>query len=123
MNLNEYQKQVAQFSKERNWDKQTSGIFNMLCNISEETGEVWNVIKWIDNDEDMRKVISQNQNELSDGIGDLLWCVIRLANLFGVDASKSLIDVLKEYEERFPIEKVKNKKSNPSLGGYDRKRN
>jgi NTP pyrophosphatase (non-canonical NTP hydrolase) len=121
--LNTIQQDIHHFSEERGWNKMTSTIFNMLCNISEESGEVWSIIKWIDNDEDMKRVIQKNHSELSDGIGDLLWCVLRLANLFGVDSEKAILDTLNEYIQRFPIEKVKGKKSNPSLGGFDGKYN
>jgi NTP pyrophosphatase (non-canonical NTP hydrolase) len=121
MSLTKIQNDIHQFSEERGWNKMTSTIFNMLCNISEESGEVWSVIKWIGNDDDMKTVIEKNHAELSDGIGDLLWCVLRLANLFGVDSEKAIVDTLNEYIQRFPIEKVKGKKSNPTLGGFDGK--
>ena len=120
--LAELQSQILEFAVERKWDKNmTMNIFNMLCNISEESGEVWNVIKWINDDEDMQKVIDTKREDLKDGIGDLLWCVARLALFFEVDMFDALHERLVEYRERFPIDKVINKKSNPTLGGYDGK--
>ncbi len=119
---NPIQAKIDEFIKERDWDKlDTIGVYNMLCNIGEETGEIWNEIKWINNDEDLKKVIEKEKDELADGIGDLVWCVARLANIFGVDMQKAVEASHAEYEERFPIDKVKDRSGNPSLGGYDGK--
>ena len=119
--LNKLHAQIKQFAAERGWDHVMINVYNMLCNISEESGEVWNVIKWINNEEDMKEVISKNKDELEDGIGDLLWCIARLAIFFDVDMYSALEERLKEYKQRFPVEKVKGKKSNPTLGGFDGK--
>lgn len=115
------QTDIQEFSKARGWDKKLFSMYNMLCNLSEEQGEIWNEVKWISEEEDLEQVISLKREELKDGIGDLLWCVARLANMFEVDMYESLQERLVEYEERFPVDKVRGRKANPSLGGFDGK--
>lgn len=118
----DWQQKVEDFVKERNWDKENYIlVYNMLCNIGEETGELWGVLKWIKSDEDLKKVMVAKEADLKDGIGDLLWCIVRLANAFDVDMWEALKATHTEYEERFPVEIVKTRNGNPTLGGYDGK--
>ena len=120
--LNMLQADIDDFAQARNWSSnKTSIVYNMIANISEELGEVWNVIKWIDNDKDLLKISKENHDELKDGIGDLLWCVARLATIFNVDMYEALQMSLEDYEQRFPAEKVKGKHGNRKLGGVDGK--
>ncbi len=121
-NFNDLQKDILDFSVKREWTKNELILtYNMLCNISEECGEVWNLIKWLNDPEDFKKIVKMKKAEFKDGIGDLLWCVARMANAFGVDMQESLQATLDEYEERFPIEMVKGNTGNRLLGGYDGK--
>ncbi len=119
--LKQLQNLIQEFSDERGWSGALYSTYNMLCNIAEESGEIWNVIKWTNTEEDIKEVIRLNREELKDGIGDLLWCVARLAITFDVDMFEALEARLEEYRKRFPVEKVKNRKANPTLGGFDGK--
>lgn len=120
--MQDLQERIKKFSEARGWtDKKLFNTYNMIGNISEEIGEVWNVIKWIDKEDDFEKVISSSRKELKDGIGDLLWCIARLANTFDIDMNESLQATLAEYEGRFPTDRVKGKHGNRKLGGFDGK--
>ena len=70
---------------------------------------------------DLESVIADNRDELKDGIGDILWCVARLAIAFNVDMEEALAETVAEYEQRFPVDKVKGKHGNRKLGGHDGK--
>lgn len=119
---NDIQNQITDFISERGWDKSAYiNVYNMLCNIGEETGELWNLVKWMKSDEDLEKLIEKNNAEMIDGIGDLMWCVARLANTLGVDMQKAVEATHAEYETRFPVDIVKTRHGNPKLGGYDGK--
>jgi len=116
------QNKIVEYTKERNWDKnEYINVYNMLCNIGEETGELWNVIKWMKNNEDLEKIINSKKAEIVDGIVDLLWCIARLANSMNVDMQDAVDATHAEYEQRFPAEIVKKRHGNPALGGYDGK--
>ena len=58
------------------------------------------------------KIVRENKAEIEDGIGDLLWCVLLLANRFDVDAGKALQDVIDSNSKRYPPELVKGRNTN-----------
>ena len=49
----------------------------------------------------LAKVIKENNDELEDSVGDLMYLVYKLACVLDVDAEKALEDRLKEFEKRF----------------------
>ena len=86
--------------------------------MNEEIGEFWHFIKWID-PELQAKMIKENKEEVDNFIGDMLFLILKIALICKVDSEKAIRDVLIEYEDRFPIEKIKNSHGNPLAGGVD----
>jgi len=122
MNIEEAQKKIQDFDKARGWDNDWS-LKDLLLNINEETGELWNLIKWI-GDEKQKEVVSQNKAEASDFVGDVLFLILKIANQTGVDCKTALEDTLKEYEDRLPAEEIKIAgHTNKLAGGVDHKYN
>lgn len=114
------QEKIKQFDLSRGWENSWN-IKDLLLNINEEIGEFWNLIKWIDT-EQQKKVIKENKKEAENFIGDLLWIVFKLANQIDVNAEKEFDKVLNEYEKRMPAEKMKKvKHANKLVGGIDNK--
>jgi len=92
-----------------------------MLNMNEEIGELWNLIKWID-DEKQKEIVEKNKEEMEDFIGDVLFLIIKIANQSNVDVEKSIKDVLEEYEKRMPPEVMKKlKHANKKAGGFDNK--
>jgi NTP pyrophosphatase (non-canonical NTP hydrolase) len=90
----------------------------------EEIGEGWNVVKHLEKDEKLlRKVITDNQVELEDFIGDLGFLVLKLSHVLDVDAEKAIRERLIEFEERFPAEFMRKNTfaGNRKAGGVDMK--
>jgi len=120
MNIKESQNKIKEFDKARGWDN-TWNIKDLLLNITEEGGELWDLIKWVD-DEKQKQIINEKQEEVSDYVGDTLFLLLKIANQTKVDAEKALEDTLKEYEKRMPAEKMKEvKHANKLAGGVDDK--
>jgi len=114
------QDKIKQFDELRGWDKSWN-IKDLLLNITEEGGELWDLIKWVD-EEKQKKIINENKNDASDYIGDTLFLVLKLANQMGIDAEKALNETLEEYEKRMPAEKIKEVgHANKLAGGIDNK--
>jgi NTP pyrophosphatase (non-canonical NTP hydrolase) len=114
------QDKLKQFDEARGWDKDWN-IKDLCLNLGEETGELWNLIKWVDKDK-QKEIISNKKAEASDFIGDSLFIILKLANQMGVDAEKALNDTLDEYEQRMPAEKMKEVgHANKLAGGHDEK--
>jgi len=120
MEIKEAQDKIRGFDVARGWEN-TWNIKDLLLNITEEGGELWNLIKWIDEDK-QKEVISKKREEVSDYIGDTLFLILKIANQTGVDASRALLNTLEEYEKRMPPEIMKKvKHANKLAGGVDDK--
>lgn len=120
MEISEAQDKLRMFDKARNWDNNWN-IKDLLLNITEEGGEMWNMIKWID-EEKQKKVVKENMAEVSDYIGDTLFLILKIANQTGVDASQALQNTLDEYERRMPAGVMKAVgHANKRAGGVDSK--
>ena len=120
MEIRKAQDKLKRFDMARGWEDSWN-IKDLLLNITEEGGELWSLIKWID-DEKQKEVISKNIEEVSDYIGDTLFLLLKIANQTGVDSEKALQNTLDEYEKRMPPEVMKKLgHANKLAGGYDSK--
>ena len=113
------QDRIKAFNDARGWTEQKY-IKDLLLNMSEEIGEFWNIIKWVD-DKTQERLIRENREEVENFIGDMVFLVLKVSHLCDVDPQKAIDDVMDEYEKRFPIDKVKNKHTNVLDGGVDLK--
>jgi len=120
MEVGEAQKKIKDFDLARGWGEHWN-IKDLLLNITEEGGELWNLVKWID-EEKQKKVIEENKAEASDYIGDTLFLLLKLANQMDVDATEALNQTLNDYESRMPPEVMKKVgHANKLAGGVDDK--
>lgn len=120
MDLSEAHEKLKAFDKARRWNADWN-IKDLLLNISEESGELWSLIKWVD-DEKQKKIILEKKEEASDYIGDTLFLVLKLANQMNIDADRALQNTLNEYEKRMPPEIMKKVgHANKLAGGVDNK--
>lgn len=114
-----WQEKVKKFNDERDWSARWV-IKDMLLNIVEETGEAWNIVKWLQGKE-FEDAVAKNKDEFQDFIGDLLYATLKLANLTNVDAEEAIKLKMEESEERFPLNEIKGKHANIKSGGIDKK--
>ena len=120
MNLKEAQETVKQFDSERNWDNSWD-VKDLLLNITEEGGELWNLLKWVDK-EKQKKIVQENKLEVEDYIGDTLFLILKIANQTGVDVEKAFNMTMEDYYKRVPPEKMKEVgHANKHDGGHDGK--
>lgn len=111
---------MKNFVKARKWNE--DHLYDVLLNIHEEVDEFWNIIKHLGKDKDkqmLKKVIRQSREDIDDGIGNLLYLVLKLANTVNIDAEKAVQNRLKEFEERFPVKKLRGFHGNLRAGGID----
>lgn len=120
MEIKDAQNKLREFDTARGWEDSWN-LKDLLLNITEEGGEMWELIKWID-DEKQKEVVSEKKEEVSDYIRDTLFLLLKIANQTGVDAGKALQDTLDEYEKRMPADKMKEVgHANKLAGGIDNK--
>ena len=114
------QEKIEKFDEARGW-KGDWHLKDLALNITEEVGELWNLIKWVD-EEKQREIIKEHKEKASDFIGDTLFLILKMANKMGIDAEESLNNTLEEYEKRMPADKMKESKhANKLSGGVDDK--
>jgi NTP pyrophosphatase (non-canonical NTP hydrolase) len=122
-NIKEIQSEIAAFADARKW-AETYQVYGILLNMIEEVGEAWNVVKHLEKDERLlRKVITENKEEMEDSIGDIAFLVFKLAHVLGIDVETALNSRLKEFETRFPADFMKKHAfaGNRRAGGIDKK--
>lgn len=120
--MKKLQKEVEKFLKAREWHK--DHLYDVLLNVHEEVDEIWNIVKHLGRDKDkktLQKVLKNNKKDLDDGIGDLLWLVLKLAIMFDIDAETALKHTLKEFSGRFPAKQLRGFHGNIRAGGIDYK--
>ncbi len=113
------QEKIKKFNDARDWSD-PSCIKDLLLNMSEEIGEMWSIIKWVDT-EKQQELIKENKDEVENFVGDMLYLILKIAYLCNVDSKKAIDDVLEEYEKRFPLDKAKGNHGNTRAGGIDLK--
>ena len=120
MEIKDAQDKVKKFDEDRGWGDDWN-IKDLLLNITEEGGELWNLIKWVDKDK-QKQVVDKEKAEVSDYVGDTLFLLLKLANQTGVDVDKALDETLEDYEKRMPADKMKEVgHANKLAGGRDNK--
>ena len=120
MEVKEAQNKLKVFDTARGWSAHWN-LKDLLLNITEEGGEMWNLVKWVD-EEKQKKVVKEHMTEVSDYIGDTMFLVLKLANQLGVNAEIALQNTLDEYEKRMSPEVMKKVgHANKLIGGIDNK--
>jgi len=117
--MREMQERIKKFNDEREWSNPKSAK-DLMLNMTEEIGEMWNIIKWVDVDK-QQELVKKHNDEVENFIGDMLYLTFKLAYLFNVDSQKGIEDVMNEYEKRFPVEQTKGNHANTRADGIDLK--
>ena len=68
-----------------------------------------------------QELIKDNRHEVEDFVGNMIYLVLKIAYMCDVDSEKAVRDIMKEYEKRFPKERIKGTHSNTFAGGTDLK--
>ena len=114
------QEKVKEFNDARNWGK-IGEIKDLLLNMNEEIGEIWHIIKWVDENK-QKELIEKHKEEVGNFIGDMEYLLLKIAIICNIDSENETLKVLEEYEKRMPIDKIKEfKHGNKLAGGYDNK--
>ncbi|UCG95038.1 MAG: hypothetical protein JSV92_03265 [archaeon] len=117
--MKEIQDKIKKFNDERKWSD-PKYIKDIMLNMSEEIGEMWSIIKWVDTQKQM-ELIKENKKEVENFIGDMIYLILKIAYICGVDSKKAIEDVLEELGGRFPKDLVRGNHGNTRAGGIDLK--
>lgn len=100
MQISEAQRLVKQFTIKNKWEDEPN--IDKFDHIHEELIEMSQYLRY-KNTNERKLTIRESKNAFEDGIGDLLFSILRLANQLGVDAEpafgKSSKRILKKYSK------------------------
>ena len=117
--MRDTQQLIKDFNDKRDWSDPAC-IKDLLLNITEEIGEFWNIIKWVDAKTQL-ELIKKNRDEVENFIGDMIYLILKISYLCEIDSKKAIHYVMAEYEKRFPIELTKGTHGNVLAGGINNK--
>lgn len=119
MELTNIQEQIKKFNDERGWSHPRQ-LKDLLLNLTEEIGEFWNKIKWVDAETQV-KIIKEHQEEVDNDMADMLYLILKMSYMCNVNLDSAIKKVLDEYEERFPLQEMQGAHGNKLAGGIDNK--
>ncbi len=93
-NLIHLQKQVSDYDKKFNWDKDRGS--HIALHMSEELGEISRRILRFEG----YKTEEFDKKELAEELTDLLYLTLKLANKFEINLDSELEDMWKRYEKK-----------------------
>lgn len=98
--LEQLKQEIAQFTKERDWDQFHSPA-NLAKSISIEANELLECFQW---DEE-----HYDRTHVEEELADVLNYVIQMSNVMDIDLKKIVEDKMKLNAKKYPIEKAKGK--------------
>lgn len=116
MDLSQIRRDLAAFASDRDWDRFHS-VRNLSLAMVGEVGELAELLQWIDDQEISRFLASGGRERLGEELSDILFYLVRLADIADVDLERAVRAKLGENSLKYPIEKSKgNAKKYNELG-------
>lgn len=110
--IEELKEIVKAFCEARDWD-QFHNAKDLAIALSIEAGELLEIFRWKNKDE-VESIFREKESlkMVKDEMADVLYFLLRIAQIYGIDLSESLKEKLSSNEEKYPVHKFKgsNKK-------------
>jgi dCTP diphosphatase len=104
MELSEIQAKLESFASDRDWD-QFHSIRNLALALMGEVGELAELLQWVD-DTKMETFLNEGgKDRLGEEISDVLFYLIRLADIAGVDLDQAVNEKLELNAIKYPVVK------------------
>lgn len=98
-------KQVAQFAKDRDWEKYHSPK-NLAMGLSVEASELLEIFLWL-SEEESQNLPEAKLKHLKEEIGDIMIYLTNLAGKFGLDPIECAKQKIQLNKTKYPAELVK----------------
>lgn len=107
--IQELKERVKAFCEARDWD-QFHNPKDLAIGISTETNELLDIFRF-KNEEEMNEIFlnSSKREHVEDELADVLFFVLRFAQMNDIDLSWILERKMERNEEKYPVEKIKGK--------------
>lgn len=110
-NVQELKDIVKDFCERRDWDKYHNAK-DLSIGISTEAAELLEIFRFKSEDEIREILNSVKKTHIEEELGDVLYFVLRFAQMYNIDLSTTLRNVIEKNERNYPTGKSKgsNKK-------------
>jgi len=111
--IEELKNKVKDFCEERDWN-QFHTPKDLAIAMSTEANELLQLFRYKSNKEIEEIFNSENKLKIEEELADVLYCVLRFAQMNKIDLSQALKNKLEKNNLKYPVEKAKgsNKKYN-----------
>lgn len=106
-NINELKAQVKKFCDDRDWD-QFHNAKELAIAMNIESSELLEHFRW-KNPEEVAALLKnpQKKEEIQDEMADVLYFLLRIAQMNDIDLSDALENKLHKNNQKYPVEKFK----------------
>ena len=116
MDLNQIRADLLKFAQDRDWG-QFHSVRNLCLALVGEVGELAELLQWVDDNDISEFLASGGRERLGEELADVLFYLVRVADVAGVDLSSAVQAKLEENSLKYPVEKSKgNAKKYNELG-------
>jgi len=103
--IEELKSKVKTFCEDRDWDQYHSAK-ELATALIIESAELLEHFRWKSSEEvDSMLKLSSKKEEIEDEMADVLYFLLRLAQMNDIDLSGALQNKLKKNNEKYPVEK------------------
>ena len=105
MELSQFQTEIAQFAKERDWEKFHT-IKNLVLALVGEAGELASVVQWLESVD--KEFLDSNlgiRQDLADELADVFIYLLRIADVAGIDILKASEEKMQKNSARYTVDK------------------
>jgi dCTP diphosphatase len=103
LDIGKMQEKLRQVAKDRDWEKFHTPK-NLAISLSVEASELLEIFRWLSDEESMAlKNNPEKLNVVADEISDVLYHIVRLADVLQIDLDKAFWAKLKITEKKYPV--------------------
>ena len=104
MNIDEIQKRLDKFAKDRDWDKFHSPK-NLVMALSVEVAELVEIFQW-SNSGGLEEIEDLNtRKKIEEEIADIFIYLIKISGKLNVDLTKIINEKIDKNEKKYPVDK------------------
>ncbi len=107
MEIKEIQASIKEFCTQRDWD-QFHNAKELAIGMSTEANELLELFRFI-GEKDIDNVVLNKKEAIEDELMDVLFFVLRFAQMYDIDVSSAFIRKMKKNNTRYPADVVKGK--------------
>lgn len=107
MEIKEIQASIKEFCSKRDWD-QFHNAKELAIGMSTESNELLELFRFIC-ETDIERVVMDKREAIEDELMDVLFFVLRFAQMYDIDVSSAFNKKMKKNNTRYPADVVKGK--------------